>query len=354
MTMPGRREQLMLSLDNHFEELRKSIEPAKKYKDAAKKADDPVREHLETHESFAERHITTFLYGSYKRNTSVGNIKDVDLVVVTDYTTNDDPVDVLDDLKESLTNLYSEPELADQRRSIRIDQPLPDDPDSELTLDVIPAIYQGAANEPLWVPDRDKECWVASHPLGHIEYTSDLNARSHNGVMFVRLAKMMRWWWKYQFECSYSNVEGHKRKPKGFWIEVMAGQYTDLSKQSYPALILSLLENAFAAFKSFRTTGDIPVLKDPGLPGQTIKTSMADDEFSFFLDTLEESLEWVRLACETTSEERAVEHWIKVFGDTFQPPSDKTSSALLSPAATPGGLAFPPKPVVPRKPGGFA
>ena len=83
-----------------------------------------MREHLEAHQSFAEHHITTFLYGSYKRRTAICDIKDVDLVVVTNYTTDDKPLDVLSDLKNSLADLYDEPDLTDQRRSIRINRPL--------------------------------------------------------------------------------------------------------------------------------------------------------------------------------------------------------------------------------------
>ena len=71
----------MMKMLGYFDELRAAIEPEKKRKEQAQKADDPVREHLETHKSFAHRHVSTFLYGSYKRNTAEGNIKDVDIVV---------------------------------------------------------------------------------------------------------------------------------------------------------------------------------------------------------------------------------------------------------------------------------
>lgn len=345
----------MLKMTNCFDEFRKTIEPEKKRKKEAQAADDPVREHLETHESFAARHVSTFLYGSYKRNTAVGDIKDVDIVVVTNYTTDDDPVDVLDELKDSLAELYDEPDLADQRRSIRVDRPLPDVPDSELTLDVIPASYQGEPDDPLWVPDRDKKIWVLSHPQGHMQYTSDLNAQSYYGHSFVRLVKMMKWWWKYQFECKQADTEAHKRKPKGFWIEVMTGEYADLSKESYPELIVSLLENAFDAFEPFREDGNIPVLKDPGLEDETIKTSMTEEEFTFFLDTLEESLGWAQQALNASSEREASEYWRKCFGDCFLlAKDDEEKSSLLSPAVTPDGLRFPDKPVRPRKPGEFA
>jgi hypothetical protein len=345
----------MHKLDAQFEELRSAIEPAKARKKEARKADDPVREHLESHDSFAEHHIATFLYGSYRRRTAICDIKDVDLVVVTNFTTDDAPVDVLNVLKESLSDLYDGADLADQRRSIRVDRPLPDDPDSELTLDVIPAIYQDEAGGPLWVPDREKKTWVESHPQGHIDNTSALNADSHEGRSFVRLSKMMKWWWQYQWERSNRYGASDTRKPKGFWIEVMCGEFADLGKQSYPELILALLENAFAEFESFRESGVMPELPDPGLPEQTIKTSMTDDEFSSFLDVLEQALIDARAAVDAKTEREAAKHWRKLFGDKFPLPAEESkSSSLLKPAAVPTGLSFPAKPLIPSKPAGFA
>lgn len=348
-------EKTMQKMSKYFDALRSAVEPDEKYKKEAQKADDPVREHLETHKSFARHHVSTFLYGSYRRHTAEGNIKDVDIVVVTNFTTRDKPVAVLDNLKDSLAELYDEPDLADQCRSIRVDRPLPDVPDSELTLDVIPAIYQNKPGGPLWVPDRDKEIWVPSHPQGHIDRASELNARSHQERAFVRLAKMMKWWWKYQHGLKQAGEEAHKRKPKGFWIEVMTGQYTDLSKESYPELIVYLLGNAFNRFKSFRSDGRIPTLDDPGLSGQKIKTSITEDEFALFLDTVEESLGWAALALNASTEEKAAEYWQKLFGEKFPSAENlKKNESLLSSAAMPGGLSFPNKPVQPRKPGGFA
>lgn len=350
----------MIRLSGYFEEIRGAIEPEAKYQRQAQRADDPVREHLRTHRSFADRHVNTFLYGSYPRDTAVGNIKDVDIVVVTNYTTYASPVDVLDKLKDSLAYLYGAPDLADQRRSIRVDRPLPDVPESKLTLDVIPAIYQGSPEDPLWVPDRDKRQWIPSHPRGHLAHTSRLNARSYQQRSYVPLVKMMKWWWKYQFDLKRPEAESHRRKPKGFWIETMTGDYVDLSKESYPELLLSLLANAFGAFKSFRVNGQMPNLKDPGFAGRglaekTIKTSITPEEFGFFLDTLEESLYWAREAVNATSESKAQDFWQKLFGDKAEITARLwTGGSLLRPAIAPSGLRFPDKPVTPRNPGGFA
>src|SRR2546430_9504977 len=161
----------MLTMSSYFEELRKAVEPDPQRKKEAQRADDPVREHLGTHWSFADRHVTTFLYGSYARQTAEGDIKDVDLVEVTNYTIRHNPLTVLNALKDSLGSIFDAVDLDHQRRSIRVDRPLPNVPSSHLTLDAIPAIYQGRLGGPLWVPDREKKLWVLSHPKGHMKYT---------------------------------------------------------------------------------------------------------------------------------------------------------------------------------------
>lgn len=345
-----------MKLNSYFDDLKSALEPDAKYKEHAQKADDPVRDHLRYHSSFAERHVNTFLYGSYARNTAIGNIKDVDLVVVCNCSIYSSPLALLNDLRESLAALYGNANLGDQRRSIRVDEPLPDIPDSKLTLDVIPAIYQNGDDGPLWVPDREKREWTASHPRGHMAYTTGLNAASNQG-RFVPLAKMMKWWWTHQFELKQPWVESFKRKPKVFWVETMTGQFVDLSKDSYPELIVSVFENAFNNFKKFRADNRIPNLEDPGLTGKYIKTSITEDEFAFFLNTLEESLAVAQDAANATSENRAAELWNMIFGNTAEiPKSLRGTSSLLKPAAvaTGGALRFPDKPVEPKKPGGFA
>ena len=347
----------MLKLNWYFDELKSAIEPDTKYKEHALKADDPVREYLRSDASFSNYYANSFLYGSYARSTAIGNIKDVDIVIICNYSNFSSPLTLLNKLRESLDGLYGNANLGDQRRSIRVDDPLPDIPDSELTLDVIPAIYQNGSDGPLWVPDREKREWTASHPRGHMAYTTGLNARSNQG-RFVPLAKMMKWWWKHQFEIQRPWVESFKSKPKGFWVETMTGQFVDLSKDSYPELIVSVFENAFASFRKFRNDYRIPNLADPALTGKTIKTSITEDEFAFFLDTIEKSLAIAREAAYTTSESRAAELWQTIFGDTAEITKSlkgTSSSSLLKPAAVTSGsaLRFPDKPVEPKKPGGF-
>jgi hypothetical protein len=142
----------------------------------------------------------------------------------------------------------------------------------------------------------------------------------------------------------------------------MTGEYADLTRESYPEMIVALLENAFAAFKLFRTDGSIPELPDPGLNDYSdpeyrhVKTSMDEEEFGFFLDVVEELLGWAREALNASSEYEASQFWRKFFGDVFpQAPDDRVADSLLTPAAAPTVGTFPNRRVMPpNKPEGFA
>src|SRR5687768_11643135 len=158
----------MTKLNALFDKFLQNIEPDEKMVGHAHSAHDPVRTFLEDDEDFGQYVEDTFLYGSYKRHTSVGDIKDVDIVVLTNFDTESEdytPQKVLRKLKSALARYYKDPENPEyQRRSIRVNDPLPDDKEVEMTLDIIPAVPTGGENDPLLVPDKDVKKWILSHP----------------------------------------------------------------------------------------------------------------------------------------------------------------------------------------------
>src|SRR3990172_422422 len=133
----------MAALNEAFKTFISNINHDKVAAKYAQNAHKPVREFLENDEEFGDYVENTFLYGSYRRSTAVGDIKDVDIVVVTNFDRNEEstPRKALRKLKDALARYYKDPENPNyQRRSIRIDDPLPDKKDVEMTLDIIPAI----------------------------------------------------------------------------------------------------------------------------------------------------------------------------------------------------------------------
>jgi hypothetical protein len=218
-----------------FNEFLSAIEPDGKAVGYASEAHNRVRKHLEQDEKFKDYLEGSFLYGSYKRNTAICEIKDVDIVLLTNFDPSEEentPQNVLRKVKDAINRHYNDSENQQyQRRSIRVDDPLPEEKDAHLTLDVIPAYASNGDSKPLLVPDRELKQWVPSHPMGHIKNAITLNNKDHGNGMYVPLVKLMKYWWRYQCELRQPDVE--RPKPKGFWVECLTAENFDQNQKSY-------------------------------------------------------------------------------------------------------------------------
>lgn len=320
----------MAKVNSLFEEFLKNIEPDDNAVGYAMDAHHPVREFLETDEDFKEYFEDSFLYGSYKRQTATGDIKDIDIVIVTNFDPESDehtPQKVLKKLKKVLAKYYNDPENPEyQRRSIRINEPLPDDADTEMTLDIIPAVPSGDDTDILLVPDRETKEWIQTNPKGHIDYVHELNDKNYSKGSFVPLAKIIRWWWKYQSSIVQPEVE--RPKPKGFWVECLTAENFNPSAASWADHFIDTLTNISEKYSG---VDEIPSLTDPGLSEQEIKTNMTQEEFQKFMDTLNVSLAVARQAYAEQDEKKSSELWKEIFGEEF-PVATKTVQEIASKA----------------------
>ncbi len=302
----------MTTLEKQFGLFLSNINPDKDAANYAMEAHNPVREYLEKDDLFGQYVTGSFLYGSYKRHTAVGDIKDVDIVILTNFDTESDdhtPSKVLRKLKNALARYYNDPDNQEyQRRSIRVNTPLPDKADCELTLDVIPAVAVNGEKEPLMVPDREQKEWIWSNPKGHLIHSSDLNR--DNKDRYVPLVKIMKWWWKYQ--CTVRQPKVERPKPKGFWIEVLTGECIDPSMYEYADHFIAILENIS---KKYAGAKKVPELDDPGLEGEKIKTNMGLEEFESFMQAVNDSLILAKQAREYSNNLTSSKLWQKVFGE---------------------------------------
>jgi hypothetical protein len=305
----------MAKLNDLFDQFLSNIEPDDEAVAYAQKAHQPVRDYLKEDTEFGQYFVASFLYGSYKRHTIVGEIKDVDIVVLTNFDPRSEentPQKVLQKLKTTLARYYQDPENPEyQRRSIRINQPLPNK-NTEMTLDIIPAVVITGEDDPLMVPDGEQKEWISSHPKGHIKHTTDLNKEEYSQGRFVPLVKIMKWWWKYQ--CSIRQPKVERPKPKGFWVECITGENFDRNQQDWADHFIVVLKNISAKYSYI---SQVPQLQDPGLPGQTIKTSMNLDEFKVFMGAVSDSLKLAILARDEPDEPKSSKLWQKIFGEEF-------------------------------------
>lgn len=311
-----------MTVDSYFEKFLEKIEPEKKYKKYAIKAHTRVREYLESEDSqFSQFVVDSFLYGSYARNTAIGNIKDVDIALITNFDPDSDEhksSKVLPALKRALNRLYKDPSATSpNRKSVQVMDPLPDEEDASLTLDIIPAVLTGDIDEKLLVPDIQEDSWIESHPKGHLKFTSDLNQENVSNGMFVPLVKIIKHWWKQN-----SGVEG--AKPKGFWIEILVGEEFDITKKSYAEHFVQVFKNIKNRFSDYEKYQEVPLINDPGLPKETLKTSMTLAEFTHFMDAINSTLEIAEEALKNENEDESSYLWGTIFGEDFpQPESNK-------------------------------
>ncbi len=306
----------MAVLNDLFDTFLHNIEPDDEAVSYAQDAHQPIREHLEQDDQFKSYFEDTFLYGSYRRHTAIGTIKDIDIVVLTNFDTkapDNTPSAVLRKLKAALKRYYKDPENQEyQRRSIRINQPLPKNKDVEMTLDIIPAVPVTDDDGILLVPDRESQRWIQTNPKGHIKYVTKLNDEDHSQGKFVPLAKMMKWWWKYQ--CSIVQPDKERPKPKGFWIECLTAELFDLAQEDMASHFIRLLSNISEAYK---TTDGVPELDDPGLKGEKIKANITKADFQIFMKTINASLILTKQAYVEVDEEKSSKLWRQVFGEVF-------------------------------------
>ncbi len=120
-----------------------------------------LREALRTDEKFSKLHAETFLSGSYKRDTAIRPAKidgvlqrpDVDIIVVTNHTEDDDPHAVLDALHQALVDAGYK-NLKINRRSIAVTL-------ATVDMDVVPVIEDGDA---YLIPDVELKEWLPTRP----------------------------------------------------------------------------------------------------------------------------------------------------------------------------------------------
>lgn len=336
-----------MATQQQFLNLLQDIEPSRSTKDACAGAHNWLRNGLATHQRFKDVHVNTFLSGSYARDTALrprtvdGRTRrpDVDIIVVTSHTTADRPADVIALLRRTLKQLGYD-ELQSNRRSVTVTM-------SAVEMDVVPIIQQrGFWGGTGWlIPDKNEDSWIATNPMGHNEWASAVNKRTHGN--FKPLVKLTKWWKRENLP--------NLRRPKGFILETLVAKHMPTSQLGYEELFVRLLEAIVSEYQWTVFTGGIPNLADPSVEGNDVFSRVKPEEFERFYNMAKQDAQLLRRAQKETNPEKALALYQRVFGDRFKGPGTRNSGSLLQ-TAVGGGLAFPAKAVLPpaNKPAGFA
>jgi len=151
--------------------------------------------------------IEDFLTGSYKRDTKIRPLSDIDLFVVLHwgkysdiYYKNGDPSKILYRLKSILDKAYPETPVKVQNRSVNLDF-------SDFGFDIVPAFRNETGF--YWIPDRNKGAWIKSKPKHHESILTIANNKCN--LKLKPTIKMFKCW-------NRNNGE----KLKSFHIEAMS------------------------------------------------------------------------------------------------------------------------------------
>lgn len=332
-----------------FTELLQDIEPSPTTKDRAASAHDNIRSHLRTQRDFKSRYVTSFLSGSYVRDTSIrprtnGDNQeraDVDIIVVTNYSTSDSPDDVLTEVCEALENDgegYDVERI--NKRSVRVVT-------WQAEMDIVPVIQITGG---YMIADRESGTWKFTNPPAHTAWSSQKNSAANFDGRFKPLVKLFKWW---------RRINPSGKRPKGFVLEVLVALHAPKNEKQYGEAFAKLLANIYSSYSGLAALGMKPTIPDPAVPSNDILAKVSFTQWNDFLEKVRVYAGIARKAHDETDMEEATRQWRRVFGDRFKPTANFAkavafSSVAAAPAAS--GYSFPTTNATPNnsKPRGFA
>lgn len=332
-----------MSIQTQFQKLLHDIEPSPTTKKNASSTHTALRKFLREHSNFKEVHVDTFLSGSYKRDTAIRprvrdgeeDRPDIDIIVVTNHTLNSNPNDVLDQLYTILKEKYED--IRKQTRSVGLST-------SKADMDVVPIIAPSGVEGTLYIPDRKLNQWLVTNPPAHTSWTIEMNEAADGS--FKPLVKLVKWWRRESSTIA--------KRPKGFVIECITAECMNLQESQFADLFIGMLEGVVDRYRLDIENDRVPVIADPAVLGNSVTDGMSFASFEGFYKKAEAHAKLGRDAQLEEDPDKALAMWRELFGNRFPKPGRSKNGDLLSAAFVPERLRFPDKPVVPKKPGGFA
>lgn len=302
-----------------------------------------LRDLLAADETLGPIIVGTFLQGSYRRATAIrpenGKRSDVDVVVVTKLAREDyeDPGDALAVFVPFMEKHY-EGEYTIQGRSIGIERELVD---LDCVITAAPSVSEQGLlksevvmmddtieaspflesffksmreaqwqTEPLWIPDRDAQCWTPTDPLEQIRWTREKNAAC-NGY-YVNVVKAIKWWRRIKHTTP--------KYPKGYPVEHLIGQCCPDGIGSVAEGITLTLEGIASNYRTDVLLGCTPRLPDHGVSEHDVFKRVAPEDFATFYGQICEAAILAREAYDEKESAKSAELWKRLFGDDFPDP----------------------------------
>ena len=351
-----------MDLPSYFTDFMAKIGPSDSERAEYQKRHSELREELHGDEGLSDIIVSTFLQGSYRRATLVrpkpGNHADVDVVVVTRLSQEDTTPDqairkfipFLEkhyagkyelrgrsvgirlskvDLDLVVTSAPSESQIGILQSEAVLSAETPEEVDdwrlvpSWVSLahrvgEGSEALFKAAQEqewklEPLYIPDREVQDWVPTHPLEQIRWTHEKN-RLTDGY-YIQVVKAIKWW------KSISNVL--PKYPKGYPLEHVIGVCCPDGITSVAEGVTITLEEIASRYAGYAIARQTPVLPDHGVPENNVLKRVSGEDFARFHQQVSQAAKVARKARDAGSVDESATYWRNLFGDEFpQPPGD--------------------------------
>ena len=334
--------------NSRFHELLQDLEPSPTTTNRAKGAHTSIRNHLRTQAQFRARYVTSFLSGSYARDTSIrpqtladGQERpDVDIIVVGAFNQYERPDLVLREVARALEDGgrgYDVERI--NKRSVRVET-------ARAEMDIVP-VY--ALPSGYMIADRETGSWTFTDPPEHSAWSTRQNALF--GGRFKPLVKMFKWWRR-------SHPTGSQR-PKGFVLEALVAEHAPRNVTHFGEAFAQMLASIFDAHGHLASLNYKPPIADPAVPQNDILAKVTVPQWTEFIDKVRVYADLARRAQDTADMEEATRLWQRVFGRRFRatanPARGATVGGFAAAAAPSASYSFPDVPATPpSKPRGFA
>jgi hypothetical protein len=353
----------MTSLPSFFADFLENIRLTPELRDDCHQAHITLRARLMADEDLRPKIVSTFLQGSYRRNTGTRPLGedrhvDVDVVVVTNLNPDQWTPDRVVALFTPFLNRWYPDQWQRNDRSIKISPT-----GTEVTIDMVvtaapseiqieafqkidpewrieargdterpPVLLREAydalqkaaglaewQSEPLLIPARDLKTWLPTHPLEQIRWTSEKSDLT-NGH-YINVVKAIKWWRKRHDGGEY---------PKGYPLEHVVG---DTCPSGVDSVALGVTE-AFKAisdnYQAYASGGQVPYLRDRGVD-QNVFRRVTPEQFRTFWELASEAAAAARVALDAETTGESAKRWRELLGEEFPIP-DEPFSAPLAPA----------------------
>ena len=304
-----------MAIQSDFNAFLSNIEPSASTVTYISSIQNNLRSFLKNHGDYKDVHVDTFLSGSYAKHTSIrpaaGDKKrDVDIIVVTSYSSSKDSSDVLEELRDVLVQKHEYSTATIQRHSVGIEM-------GGVSVDVVPVIADEDDDQLYYVGDSDTGDWTVTDPKGHKSWSTDVN--KENNCEYKPLVKIFKWWRRV-------NCPEGTKYPKGITLEKIIADNLGDSSLSTEDFLIGTMQNILSAYKEDYSDQDKnPVIDDPSekIIGNDLLSGYSTDDFSAFIDKLDEH------ASLLNSEGTSNATWRKILGTQF-PNSSQESNAIAT------------------------